>query len=99
MPGRSRKGRQRERAATTNHAARATAEGGESFLAWGCRWSTAMRNSFHERAAVLPEWLIHYLTRLWTLTKFFEPVGLLNAVGRVLPSGSKQTLSVSASIS
>jgi hypothetical protein len=43
--------------------------------------------------------LIHFLTRLWTLTKVSEPAGLLNSVGRFFPSSSKQTFSVSPSIS
>jgi hypothetical protein len=43
--------------------------------------------------------LNYFLTRLWTLTKFSEPAGLLNSVGRFFPWGSKQTFSVSPSIS
>ena len=34
--------------------------------------------------------LIHFLARVWTLTKVSEPAGLLNSVGRFFPASSKQ---------
>ena len=42
--------------------------------------------------------LLHFFTRLWT-TNVWEPELLLNSVGRFFPSSSKQTFSVSPSIS
>ncbi len=59
------------------------------------------QNAWHtgKTTPVLTEGLIYFLTRLWTLTKFSEPGALLNSVGRFFPWGSKQTFSVSPSIS